>query len=53
MNLLEKSPRFLILDSMQLNATQQQQNGAQSGPQVINVTLKVLTFARDESGAAL
>jgi hypothetical protein len=52
-SLLEKSPRFLILDSMQLNATQTQQNGVQSGPQVINVTLKVLTFARDESGAAL
>ena len=51
-NLLEKSPRFLILDSMQLNATQQQQNGVQGGPQVINVTLKVLTFARDEAGAA-
>jgi hypothetical protein len=52
-SLLEKSPRFLILDSMQLNATQTQQNGAQGGPQAINVTLKVLTFARDESGAAL
>ena len=38
---------------MQLNATQTQQNGAQGGPQVINVTLKVLTFARDESGPAL
>ena len=53
-NALEKSPRFLILDSMQLNATQQ--NGpanAQAGPQVINVTLKVITFARDDSGAAL
>jgi type IV pilus assembly protein PilO len=52
-NLLEKSPRFLILDSMQLNATQAQQNAVQAGPQVINVTLKVLTFARDESGAGL
>jgi hypothetical protein len=52
-NLLEKSPRFLILDSMQLNATQTQQNGVQSGPQVINVTLKVLTFARDEAGTGL
>ncbi len=52
-NLLEKSPRFLILDSMQLNATQAQQNAMQAGPQVINVTLKVLTFARDESGAGL
>jgi type IV pilus assembly protein PilO len=50
-SLLEKSPRFLILDSMQLNATQQ--NGVQNGPQAINVTLKVLTFARDESGVAL
>ena len=50
---LARQPRFLILDSMQLNATQTQQNSAQSGPQVINVTLKVLTFARDESGAAL
>jgi Tfp pilus assembly protein PilO len=51
---LEKSPRFLILDSMQLNATQQ--NGPQTapaGPQVINVTLKVIAFARDDTGAAL
>jgi Tfp pilus assembly protein PilN len=50
-NLLEKSPRFLILDSMQLNATQQ--NAQQTGPQVINVTLKVFTFAREDAGAAL
>jgi len=52
-NLLEKSPRFLILDSMQLNATQGQQAAVQTGPQVINVTLKVITFASDDSGALL
>jgi len=35
---------------MQLNATQGQQAAVQTGPQVINVTLKVITFASDDSG---
>ena len=50
-NELDKSQRFLIIDSMSLNAPQQtgpQQNAVQN----INVTLKVLTFVRDDSGAA-
>jgi len=51
-NLLDKSPRFLIIDTMNLNAPQQQ-NGPQSVTQNLNVTLKVITFVRDDSGAAL
>jgi type IV pilus assembly protein PilO len=51
-NLLEKSPRFLIIDSMTLNAPQQQNGKPQDATQNLNVTLKLLTFVRDESGAA-
>jgi len=50
-NLLEKSPQFLILDTMALNAPQQ--NGPQAGPQLVNVSLTVIAFERDLSGAAL
>ena len=47
-NLLDKSPRFLIIENMQASSPQQQ-----SG-QVVNVTLKIDTFVRgEESGAAL
>jgi hypothetical protein len=48
-NLLEKSPQFLILDTMALNAPQQ--NGPQAGPQLVNVNLTVIAFERDLSGA--
>lgn|ERR1035437_6236605 len=49
-NLLEKSPRFLILDSMALNAPQ---TGPQGGQPMLNVTLKVIVFVKDDPGAAL
>jgi type IV pilus assembly protein PilO len=51
-NLLDKSPRFLIIDSMTLNAPQQNAQ-QQSATQNLNVTLKVITFVRDDSGVAL
>ncbi len=47
MNLLDKSPRFLIIESMQASAPQVQ------GGQVLNVTLKVDAFIKDIPGAAL
>jgi type IV pilus assembly protein PilO len=40
-NLIDKSPRFLIIESMQANAPQQQ------GGQVINVTLKIDAFVKE------
>jgi Tfp pilus assembly protein PilO len=52
-NLLDKSPRFLIIDSMNLNAPQQQNGPQQSASQNLNVTLTVLTWVRDDAGAAL
>jgi type IV pilus assembly protein PilO len=51
-NLMDKSPRFLIIDTLNVNAPQQngpQQNAAQN----LSVTMKVITFVRDNSGAAL
>ncbi len=52
MDKLEKSPRFLIIDSMSLNAPQQQSGPRAAAVQNINVSVKLLTFVRDESGAA-
>jgi hypothetical protein len=52
-NLLDKSSRFLIIDSMNLNAPQQQNGQQQSAAENLNVTVKVITFVRDDSGAAL
>lgn len=50
-NLLEKSPRFLIIDEMNLNAPQQQQNQRVAATQqMLNVNIKLLAFVRDESG---
>jgi type IV pilus assembly protein PilO len=54
MNLLEKSDRFLIIDYMSLNAPQQQNqktNAAAAGPQNVNVSVRLLTFVRDETGS--
>lgn len=53
-NLLEKSDRFLIIDYMNLNAPQQQENGkvAVSAQQVVNVSVRLLTFVRDDAGSA-
>jgi Tfp pilus assembly protein PilO len=50
-NALEKWPRFLIIDSMNLNAPQQQNAQLQGPQQNLNVTLKLLTFVRDDAGA--
>lgn len=46
-NLLDKSPRFLIIESMQASAPQGQ------GGQSLNVTLKIDAFIKDLPGAAL
>ncbi len=45
-NLLDKSPRFLVIENMTAAAPQGQ------GGQSLNVTLKIDTFIRDASGAA-
>jgi len=44
-NLLDKSPLFLIIENMQLSPQQTGQN--------LNVSLKLLTFYRDQPGASL
>jgi|ERR1700733_145538 hypothetical protein len=52
MNLLEKSDRFLIIDYMNLNAPQQQNGPANAGAQQnVNVSVRLLTFVRDETGS--
>jgi Tfp pilus assembly protein PilO len=45
MNLLDKSPRFMIIESMQAAAPQQQAG------QALNVSLKIDTFVQDVPGA--
>ncbi len=47
-NLLDKSPRFLVIENMTAAAPQGQGQNGQS----LNVTLKIDTFIRDSSGAA-
>src|ERR1035438_5358643 len=42
-NLLEKSPKFFIIDSINLTAPQQQ-NGKQDAAQNLNVMVRLLTF---------
>jgi Tfp pilus assembly protein PilO len=46
-NLVDKSPRFMIIESLQAAAPQQQ------GGQSLNVTLKIDTFVKEVPGAAL
>jgi type IV pilus assembly protein PilO len=46
-NLVDKSPRFMIIESLQAAAPQQQ------GGQSLNVTLKIDTFVKEAPGAAL
>jgi Tfp pilus assembly protein PilO len=46
-HLVDKSPRFLIIDSLQAAAPQAQ------GGQSLNVTLKILAYVKDVPGAAL
>jgi type IV pilus assembly protein PilO len=50
-NVLEKSPRFWIIDEMSLNAPQQQNQKVAAAQQNLNVNLKLLAFVRDNSGA--
>jgi len=50
-NLLEKSPRFWIIDELSLNAPQQQNQKIAAAQQNLNVNLKLLAFVRDDSGA--
>ena len=45
-NLVDKSPRFMIIESLQAAAPQQQ------GGQSLNVTLKIDTFVKEVPGAA-
>jgi Tfp pilus assembly protein PilO len=46
-HLVDKSPRFLIVESMQAAAPQAQ------GGQSLNVTLKILAYVKDVPGAAI
>jgi type IV pilus assembly protein PilO len=46
-HLVDRSPRFLIIESMQAAAPQAQ------GGQSLNVTLKILAFIKDTTGAAI
>ena len=50
-NLLDKSPRFLVIENMNA-AAPQGQGQPQGAGQSLNVTLKIDTFIRDTSGAA-
>ncbi|HEX3748683.1 MAG TPA: GspMb/PilO family protein [Bryobacteraceae bacterium] len=50
-NVLEKSPRFWIIDEMSLNAPQQQNQRVATAQQNINVNLKLLAFVRQDVGA--
>ena len=53
-NLLDKSPRFLVIEAMSAAATQQQQQGPRAnGEQALTVTIKVDAFVKDIPGAAL
>ena len=52
-NLLEKSPLFLIIDFINLNAPQQQTGPQNAGAQQnLNVSVRLLTFVRDSPGAS-
>jgi len=51
-NLIDKSPRFLIIDSMTASAPQQQQQGPAQSGQTLNVTLKIVSFLKENPGAA-
>lgn len=53
-DMLEKSPRFWIIDEMSLNAPQAQagRGAPVSATQNLNVNLTLLAFVRDQSGGA-
>lgn len=55
-NLLDKSPRFMIIENLQAAAPQAQaavRGMAAAPPDALNVTLKIDTFVRAAAGAAL
>ncbi len=52
-NLLDRSPRFLIIENMVAAAPQGTGQAAGQGDKSLNVTLRIDTFVRDETGAAL
>ena len=53
MNLLDRSPRFLIVENMVASAPQGQTGqAAGQGEKTLNVTLRIDTFVRDDSGVA-
>jgi len=53
-NLLDRSPRFLIVENMVATAPQTQTGqAAGQGDKALNLTLRIDTFVRDDSGAAL
>ncbi|SPF34903.1 Fimbrial assembly family protein [Candidatus Sulfopaludibacter sp. SbA4] len=53
-NLLDRSPRFLIVENMVASAPQSQTGqAAGQADKALNVTLRIDTFVRDESGAGL
>ncbi len=51
-NLLDKSPRFLIIESMQAAAPQQGPGAGAAAQQSLNVVLKIDTFVNDQAGVA-
>lgn len=52
-NLLDKSPRFLIIENMQANAPQAQGSASANAPAgQLSVTLKIDAFVRNAQGAA-
>ena len=53
-NLLDRSPRFLIVENMVATAPQSQTGqAAGQGDKALSVVLRIDTFVRDESGAGL
>jgi hypothetical protein len=51
-NLIDRSPRFLIIESLVASAPQGTGQAAGAGDKALNVTLRIDTFVRDESGGA-
>jgi len=52
-NLIDRSPRFLIIESLVASAPQGTGQAAGQGDKALNVTLRIDTFVRDESGLVL
>jgi hypothetical protein len=52
-NLIDRSPRFLIIENMTAAAPQGTAQAGGQGEKSLNVTLRIDTFVRDQAGAAL